>query len=229
VVARAEKEQLTAAPEAGMDARGRRREGGNDGAGAGGEYAGIPDNLLVRDAKAGNHGAFGELVRRYQDRVYTIILGQLLSREDALDLTQEVFLKAHRRLVDFREDCVFYTWLYRIAVNSCIDFARRRRRQQEPFSLESEVLAEAGYEPVDERAGADPERSLVNKELGALLRNAVQALPEPLRLAVILHDVEGLPQKEIADIMGCPLGTVKSRIQRGRYELRDRLRGYLNG
>jgi RNA polymerase sigma-70 factor (ECF subfamily) len=212
-----------------MESRGRRREGRDNGAGAGGQHAALPDNVLVREAKTGNHAAFGELIRRHQDRIYTIVLGQLLSREDALDLTQEVFLKAHRRLADFREDCVFSTWLYRIAVNSCIDFARRRRRQQEPFSLEGEVLAEAGYEPVDERVAADPERWLVNKELGALLRNAVQALPEPLRLAVILHDIEGLAQKEIADIMGCPLGTVKSRIQRGRYELRDRLRGYLNG
>ena len=220
---------MTAAPEACMDSMGRRREDRSDRPSDSGAYAGVRDNILVREAKAGDQAAFGELVRRYQDRIYTIVLGQLLSREDALDLTQEVFLKAHRRLADFREDCVFYTWLYRIAINSCIDFARRRRRQQEPFSLEGEVLSEAGYEPVDERVGADPERFLVNKELGALLRNAVQALPEPLRLAVILHDIEGLPQKDIADIMGCPLGTVKSRIQRGRYELRDRLRGYLNG
>jgi RNA polymerase sigma-70 factor (ECF subfamily) len=209
-----------------MGISGRRRDEGSEGTGAGGPSA-PEDALLVREAKAGNSAAFGELVRRYQDKIYTIVFSQLSSREDALDLTQEVFLKAHRRLPDFREDCVFYTWLYRIAVNSCIDFARRRRRAQEPFSLEGEVLSQAGYEPVDERAGADPERSLVNKELGGLLRAAILALQEPLRLAVILHDVEGLPQKEIAAIMGCPLGTAKSRIQRGRYELRDRLRTYL--
>jgi len=211
-----------------MGISGRRRDEGSDGTGAG-NLPELPDALLVREAKAGDSDAFGELIRRYQDRIYTIVFSQLSSREDALDLTQEVFLKAHRRLPDFREDCVFYTWLYRIAVNSCIDFARRRRRAQEPFSLESEVLVQAGYEPVDERAQADPERALVNKELGALLRAAIQTLPRSLRLAVILHDVEGLPQKEIAAIMGCPLGTAKSRIQRGRYELRDRLRPYLDG
>jgi RNA polymerase sigma-70 factor (ECF subfamily) len=206
-----------------------RREESRSAPGSGRSQANVADNLLVREAKTGSREAFGELVRRYQDRIYTIVLGHLLSREDALDLTQEVFIKAHGRLTDFREDCIFYTWLYRIAINSCIDFARRRRRSQQPFSLEGEVLADAGYEPVDERVHADPERWLVNKELGSQLRVAIQALPEPLRLAVILHDIEGLPQKEIAGIMGCPLGTVKSRIQRGRYELRDRLRPYLDG
>lgn len=190
---------------------------------------GLPDSLLVRESRAGNEHAFGELVGRYQDKIYTIVYGQILSREDALDLTQEVFLKAHRNLANFREDCIFYTWLYRIAVNACIDFARRRKRSQEPFSLEGEVLADAGFEPVDQRLGSDPEQSLVNKEMGGLLRSWIQALPEPLRMAVILHDIEGLPQKDIAAIMGCPLGTVKSRIQRGRFELRDRLRPYLKG
>lgn len=189
----------------------------------------VPDSVLVRAVKGGDREAFTELVRRYQDRIYTIVYGQLQSREDALDLTQEVFVKAHRRLPDFREDSVFYTWLYRIAVNTCIDFARRRQRTQEPFSLDADLLGEAGYEPVDERASIDPERRLVNKELGARLRMAIQSLPDALRLAVILHDIEGLPQKEIAVIMGCPLGTVKSRIQRGRYELRDRLKPYLDG
>ena len=210
-----------------MGISGRRRDDGSEGTGTG-MPPDIPDTVLVREAKAGSSEAFGQLIRRYQDKIYTIVFSQLSSREDALDLSQEVFLKAHRRLPDFREDCVFYTWLYRIAVNSCIDFARRRKRTQEPFSLEGEVLAQAGYEPVDERAHADPERSLVNKELGGRLRAAIMALQEPLRLAVILHDVEGLAQKEIAAIMGCPLGTAKSRIQRGRYELRERLKPYLD-
>ncbi len=191
--------------------------------------ADLPDTLLVRDTKLGRQEAFGELVRRYQDKIYTIVYGQLLSREDALDLTQEIFLKAHRNLPNFREESIFYTWIYRISVNTCIDFARRRKRAQEPFSLEGEVLTEAGFEPVDERPTTDPERAAVNREMGALLQRWIQQLPEPLRMAVILHDIEGLPQKDIAAIMGCPLGTVKSRIQRGRFELRDRLKPYLEG
>jgi RNA polymerase sigma-70 factor (ECF subfamily) len=207
----------------------RSQVSGDEGTRVVGALAALPDSLLVRDAKQGNQPAFGELIRRYQDKIYTIVFGQLLSREDALDLTQEVFLKAHGKLGSFREDSIFYTWLYRIAVNSCIDFARRRRRVQDPVPLEGELLGEVGYEPVDARVSVNPERSLVNKELGSLLRSFIQALPEPLRMAVILHDIEGLPQKEIAAIMGCPLGTVKSRIQRGRFELRDRLQPYLDG
>ena len=189
----------------------------------------LPDGLLVREAKAGNALAYGELTGRYQDRIFTFLLGQVQSREDAVDLTQEVFVKAHTYLGSFREDSLFYTWLYRIALNTCIDFRRRRGRVPEPFSLDADRLAEAGYEPSDERSHCNPERALENKELGRYLRSCIQALPEVLRMAVILHDIEGLPQKEIAAILKCPLGTVKSRIQRGRYELREKLQPFLTG
>jgi RNA polymerase sigma-70 factor (ECF subfamily) len=189
----------------------------------------LPDNLLVRESKVGNHLAYAELTGRYQDRIFTLILGHIQSREDAIDLTQDVFLRAHRRLESFREDSLFYTWLYRIALNACIDFRRRRSRAPEPFSLDGDLLEEVGFEPRDARPASDPVRVLENKELGRYLRECIRALPEVLRVAVILHDLEGLPQKEIARIMGCPLGTVKSRIQRGRYELRERLEAFMAG
>lgn len=189
----------------------------------------LPDTLLVREAKLGSEHAYGELTHRYQDRIFTFVHGQVPSWEDALDLTQEVFVKAHRNLGRFREDSLFYTWLYRIAMNACIDYRRRRGRSPEPFSLESDLLTEAGYEPSDMRVHSDPERALENKELARYLRIYIQALPEVLRMAVILHDIEGLPQKEIASILKCPLGTVKSRIQRGRYELREKLAPFLMG
>jgi RNA polymerase sigma-70 factor (ECF subfamily) len=158
-----------------------------------------------------------------------VIYGQVQNREDALDLTQDVFIKAHGAIGRFREDAVFYTWLYRIAVNACIDFNRRRRRTQDPFSLDDEFLTESGYEPVDTDPSIDPERALASKELQADLRRAIDTLSEPLRVAVLLHDVEGLSQKEIAEIMKCPLGTVKSRIQRGRQELRQKLSYLVEG
>lgn len=191
--------------------------------------ADLPDAHLVREAKLGNAAAYGELTGRYQDRIFTFVLGQVDSREDAVDLTQEVFVKGHAKLGHFREDSLFYTWLYRIAVNTCIDFRRRRGRAPEPFSLDQGSEAEAGRQLPDERLEYDPARVLENKELGRYLRVCIQALPEVLRLAVILHDIEGLPQKDIARILNCPLGTVKSRIQRGRYELREKLLPFLSG
>src|SRR5437588_4342847 len=155
----------------------------------------LPDSILVRETKGGNDLAYGELIHRYQDRLFTVVHGLLQNREDALDLTQEVFIKAYTGLAKFREDAVFYTWLYRIAVNACIDYKRRRRRIQDPFSLDDEFLAEAGYEPVDERPSSDPERVFANKELRVRLQRAIEMLSEPLRVAVLLHDVEGLSQK----------------------------------
>lgn len=189
--------------------------------------AGRPDTILVREARGGDARAYGELVSRYQDRVYTLIYGLIQSHEDALDLTQDVFLRAYSSLGQFREEAVFYTWLYRIALNACIDFNRRRKRFAEPFSLEDDLLSKIGFEPPDPHPSSQPERALENKELGRLLRQAIARLPEPLRIAVVLHDIEGLQQKEIASLLNCPLGTVKSRIQRGRCELRTKLLPFL--
>ena len=189
----------------------------------------LPDTLLVREAKAGNGNAYTELVSRYQDKVYTIVYGQVRSREDALDLSQEVFVKAHQSLGRFREDAVFYTWLYRIAVNACIDYARRRKRSPDPFSIEDHPFGEAGMHPTETRYDHRPYRALENQELGHRIQRAIAKLPETLKLAIILHDIEGLSQKEIAEIMNCPLGTAKSRIQRARCELRTQLQPFLTG
>src|SRR5947209_4334331 len=125
---------------------------------------GQPDTILVRDARGGDAAAYGELVRRYQDRVYTLIYGLIQNHDDALDLTQDVFVRAHRSLGRFREDAVFYTWLYRIALNACIDFKRRKKRSLEPFSLDGELLNESGFEPPDRRPSHQPDRALENKE-----------------------------------------------------------------
>jgi RNA polymerase sigma-70 factor (ECF subfamily) len=189
----------------------------------------LAEPLLVHAAKGGDHQAFGELIRRYQDRVYTIVWGRCLNREDALDLTQEVFIKAYRDLGRFREGSSFYTWLYRITINTCIDLYRRQAATQKPRSLDGERLEGTGFEPEDARPGADPERLLLNKELGGLIMACLRTLPEPMRMAVLLHDVMGMSQEETAKALGCPLGTVKSRIQRGRGALRAKAGPYLDG
>jgi RNA polymerase sigma-70 factor (ECF subfamily) len=188
---------------------------------------GDPDMALVQSVRAGNSRAYSELIGRYQDKIYTLVAGLVRDRDDALDLTQEIFVKAYRGLDSFRAQSGFYTWLYRIAVRHCIDFTRRRKRTHETLPLDGDALAEMGFEPPDTSLYGDPERVVVNEHLKTAIRNAISSVQEPFRTAVVLHDVEGLSQEEIARIMGCPLGTAKSRIQRGRAHLRERLRGFV--
>jgi len=192
-----------------------------------GPRCGDADTNLVRAAQAGAPEAYGELVRRYQDRIYTVISGMVADREDALDLVQETFVKAYMALDRFRQEAGFYTWLYRIAVHLCIDYSRKRKRRQEPLPLDQYLLHDPSVEPEDPSPACDPERAAINQHLRAAIRTALQRLSEPFRTAIILHDVEGLSQEEVARIMKCPRGTAKSRIQRGRYQLRDLLRPFV--
>jgi RNA polymerase sigma-70 factor (ECF subfamily) len=182
---------------------------------------------LVRAAQAGASGAYGELVCRYQNRIYTVVSGMVADREDALDLTQETFIKAYMALGSFRQEAGFYTWLYRIAVHRCIDYSRKRRRHQEPVLIEDSLRHNPRLELEDTSPSRDPERAVMNLQLRAAIRTALQQLSEPFRTAVILRDIEGLSQEEIAKIMGCRHGTAKSRIQRGRCQLRDLLRPFV--
>jgi RNA polymerase sigma-70 factor, ECF subfamily len=188
---------------------------------------GDADTNLVRAAQSGASEAYCELVRRYQDRIYTVIAGMVTDREDALDLTQETFLKAYTALGCFRREAGFYTWLYRIAVHLCIDYSRKRKRRQEPLPLDEYLRRDPSAEPEDPSPACDPERATLNLHLRAAIRTALPRLTEPFRTAVILHDVEGLSQQEVAKIMNCPCGTAKSRIQRGRGQLRDLLRPFV--
>lgn len=181
------------------------------------------DAALVQAARDGDATAYSRLIERYQDRIYSLVLGYAPDREDALDLTQEIFVKAFRGLAGFRADSGFYTWLYRIAVRHCIDFRRRRQRHGEIVPLDGELLREIGFEPADTAPGSDPERMAINRHLRETIRKGLEALGEPFRTAVVLHDIQGLAQEEVARVMGCPLGTVKSRIQRGRAQLRRHL------
>jgi RNA polymerase sigma-70 factor (ECF subfamily) len=185
------------------------------------------DAPLVRAARAGDADAYGRLIERYQERIHALARSYVTNPEDALDLTQEIFVKAYRGLEGFRADSGFYTWLYRIAVCHCIDFRRRRQRAGDVVSLDGETLAELGFEPADPAPSSDPERMTLNRHLRGAIEDALQALAEPFRTAVILHDLEGLSQEEVARITGCALGTAKSRIQRGRMALRRRLSPYV--
>jgi RNA polymerase sigma-70 factor (ECF subfamily) len=188
---------------------------------------GDPDIAVVQSIRAGNTEAYSELIGRYQDKIFSLVAGLVRDHEDALDLTQEIFVKAYRGLDKFRAQSGFYTWLYRIAVRHCIDYTRRRKRTHETVPLDGDTLTDLGFEPADPSLYGNPERMVVNQHLKKAIREAISSVPEPFRTAVVLHDVEGLSQEEIAHIMSCPLGTAKSRIQRGRTQLRERLRSFV--
>lgn len=186
----------------------------------------LSDEATIERVRGGDPEAYSVLVRRYQDRLYSTVLSYVRSPEDAVDLTQEAFVKAYLNLQSYQGGAAFYTWLYRIAVNSAIDFIRRRSGKQID-SLDDEKYQEVGFEPAATDEHSSPSRMLARSETRRMLRNAIDALSEKLRTAIILHDVEGLSQEEVAEILRCPIGTVKSRVSRARQEVREALADYL--
>jgi RNA polymerase sigma-70 factor (ECF subfamily) len=185
-----------------------------------------PDEMLARAAAQGDDVACGELVRRYRDRIYRVVYGYVGDPDTALDITQETLLQMLEGLPRFREQASFYTWLHRIAVNRCLDWGRERTRRPPSTSLDHPAH-EGWAEPADGRAASRPDYVLMAKELRSQIHAAIAAVPELYRTVVLLADVEGLSTREIADRLGCPLNTVKTRLYRGRVVVRRRLRAYL--
>ena len=184
---------------------------------------GATDMAIVERVLKGDVDAFAVLVTKYQDRIYSAVLNYVSNPEDAVDVAQETFVKAYSKLRSFDSASAFYTWLYRIAINTAIDFLRRRKSRPAD-SLDDEKYTETGFEPVSKDLSSDPEMMLTRGEQMQALRTAIQSLSEKLRSVVVLHDVEGLSQEEVAEILGVPVGTVKSRVSRARAELRYVLR-----
>ncbi|MCE5197619.1 MAG: sigma-70 family RNA polymerase sigma factor [Armatimonadota bacterium] len=184
---------------------------------------GYTDQQIVERVLAGEMDAFSVLVDRYQDRIFSAVFNYVYNHDDAIDITQEAFVKAYSRLKSFNASSAFYTWLYRIAVNSAIDFLRKRKSRPAD-SLDDDKFSEIGFEPVSHDASTDPEKVVVRSEQVQTLRKAIASLSSKLKSALILHDVEGLSQEEVAEILNVPLGTVKSRVSRARVELRNLLR-----
>lgn len=183
---------------------------------------GATDREIVERVVKGDVDAFGVLVDRYQDRIYSAVHNYVSNPEDALDITQDSLVKAYAKLRSFDASSAFYTWLYRIAVNTAIDFLRRRKSRPAD-SLDDERFTEIGFEPVSKDPGIDPEKVAVAHEQAATLRTAIGRLSHKLRGVLVLHDVEGLSQEEVADVLKIPVGTVKSRVSRARAELRELL------
>jgi RNA polymerase sigma-70 factor (ECF subfamily) len=155
--------------------------------------------------------AFEELIRRYQDRVYNLCRYMLRDPQDAQDAAQDVFLKAYRGIKEFRPEASLYTWLCRIAVNTCIDYKRKSRRD----ALKKEPLPEDL--PSTEPFSAELYES---RENTAAIQAALQKLPEKLRTAIVLREIDGLSYEEVAEVLHASVGTVKYRISRAREELR---------
>jgi RNA polymerase sigma-70 factor (ECF subfamily) len=185
------------------------------------------DGALVRRTLEGDLTAFDDLVRRYQERIYATIYHMTANHEDANDLAQETFLKAHQALKSFKGDSGFYTWIYRIAVNKTINFLKQRKNRIQMSLNDMDFNAEHDPDLISLISEKTPRRDLDLTELQEKLNEAMLKLSEDHRLVVILHDVQGMPHEEIAKILDCNVGTVRSRLFYARQQLQGLLADYL--
>ncbi len=187
------------------------------------------EQLLVRQAQAGNRPAFEELVRRYDRDVLRLALNLVRGSEDARDLYQEIFLRVYRNLARFRFECSFYTWIYRIATNVCLDHLRRkntRKEEQAPQLPDAEGVAPDFFDrQVEQRSAANPERNLLGQELGKHIDAALDGLSPRERMVFELKHYEGLRLRAIGDMLGTSEETVKNSLFRATRKLRASLDG----
>lgn len=182
---------------------------------------GPSDDVLITMIQGGDTLAFRALVDRYRERIRNVVWSVLNDRALVDDIAQEIFIKAYEGLAQFRFDSSFYTWLYRIAINRCRDEIRRKKVRR-IFSLQA--LLDAGDAEALRGTTVQPSEP----DLGPHVQRALQRLPERYRVPVVLRDMDGLAYEEIADVLQCELGTVKSRIARGRNQLRELLEPLIN-
>ncbi|OPX87691.1 MAG: ECF RNA polymerase sigma factor SigW [Pelotomaculum sp. PtaB.Bin104] len=180
------------------------------------------DEILVKKVQNCDLTAYGELVQRYQDRVYSLAVRMLNTPEDARDASQEIFIKVYKSLPGFDFRASFATWLYRVSANVCLDFLRRRGKEQkrsEPLR-ENRIRADC---LADNSQG--PEEALLEKESIRELRQAVDTLPDSYRIALVLHHYQELSYKQVAEVMDLPEKTVATRIHRAKMMLKEILLG----
>ena len=191
------------------------------------EPAAVDEAILVNSARKGDLKAYDQLVQRYQERIYATIYHMTSNHEDANDLAQEAFIKGFQALKSFKGGYSFYTWVYRIAVNKTINFLKQRKNRSQMSLNDLDFNAE--HDPDLEALLSDktPRREAALTELQEKLNEGMQKLSEPHRLVVTLHDVQGLSHEEIAKIMGCNIGTVRSRLFYARQQLQGFLADYL--
>lgn len=200
--------------------------GADEGTGAN-ERAAVGEAELVERARAGDLEAYDQLVRRYQERIYSTVYHMTANHEDANDLAQESFIKAFQALNSFKGGSSFYTWVYRIAVNKTINFLKQRKNRSLLSLNDLDLNAENDPDLVALVSENTPRRDAGLSELQEKLNIAMQKLSDHHRLVVTLHDVQGMSHEEIAKIMDCNVGTVRSRLFYARQQLQAYLSDYL--
>ena len=186
------------------------------------------DQALVERVQQGDKKAFDILVLKYQNKVANLISRYVRDQAEVLDVTQEAFIKAYRALPKFRGDSAFYTWLYRVAINTAKNHLAAQSRRPPGDDIEAET-AEQMDMGVALKEGDTPERMALQREIAETVQQALNELPEDLRTAITLRELEGLSYEEIAQAMECPIGTVRSRIFRAREAIDNKLRPLLDG
>ena len=181
------------------------------------------DWALVRRVQAGEKAAFDLLVRKYQQKVMNLVSRYVKDNAEVMDVTQEAFIKAYRALPNFRGESAFYTWLYRVAINTSKNHLVAKNRR--PPSSDVDAAEAEAYSNADLlKENASPERLLLSQELKQVLFDAIEKLPKDLKTAIMLRELEGMSYEQIAEQMDCPVGTVRSRIFRAREIIDEKIK-----
>jgi RNA polymerase sigma-70 factor (ECF subfamily) len=186
------------------------------------------DQQLVERVQKGDKRAFDLLVLKYQHKILSLISRYMRDQDEIQDVAQEAFVKAYRALPNFRGDSAFYTWMYRIAINTAKNYLVAKTRRPPGSDIDAEE-AEYFEGPSALKDIENPENTLYGQELKRVVELAIQSLPEDLRVAVTLREFDGLSYEDIADVMECPVGTVRSRIFRAREAIDKQVRQQLDG
>ncbi|MDP6038361.1 MAG: sigma-70 family RNA polymerase sigma factor [Candidatus Latescibacteria bacterium] len=184
-------------------------------------FSDTEDLQIVAKVLDGNTGAFSNLVRRHHERVFNTAFGLVGDLDEADDLAQEAFIKVFRSLKRFRGQSLFSTWLYRIAVNCCLDFLKSKHRRSTASLDEHQGIQD--FPQIWRENSEDADVSVQRRELQEILELALDKLPEEYRVTFVLREIEGMAYEEIAELLKCSVGTVKSRLFRGRAKLRESL------
>lgn len=191
------------------------------------DAAQLDDRHLVNLARKGDLAAFEELVRRYQPKVYQLVYRMVGDPDDAADLAQDTFLRAFLGLSRFRGKSSFYTWVYRIAVNQTLNFLKKKRLRAAPSMDDTEMGVERSQEYLEQATVRTPDKEVAVSELGNRLNAALAKLSDKHRTVVVLHDIQGVPHDEIARMLRCSPGTVRSRLFYARKQLQKELAEFL--